>query len=222
MTSPVALIIGASRGLGLGLSQELASRGWEVVATTRRAGTLKDSGLIEHVLDVRDAPQLAALRNRLDPGSLDLLFINAGILGPKHQSADLVTDGELVDLMLTNAIAPLRVARQLLPAVKSGGTIAFMSSKMGSVAENHSGDAELYRASKAALNSLTLSFSATLPKERAIKVLTLHPGWVRTDMGGTGATLSIAESTKGLADVIEHNIDGTHRFLDYAGRQISW
>ena len=222
MTQSTALIIGASRGLGLGLGLELASRGWQVIGTTRRAGTLKDDRLVEHVLDVRDSTQLAALRNRLDPESVELLFINAGILGPKHQSADLVTDGELVDLMLTNVIAPLRIARQLLRAVKSGGTIAFMSSKMGSVAENHSGDAELYRASKAALNSLTRGFHALLPPERAIKVLTLHPGWVRTDMGGSGATLSIAESTKGLADVLEHNDNTAHRFLDYAGNEIPW
>ncbi len=220
--SPLALIIGASRGLGLGLGLELASRGWQVIGTTRRAGTLKDDRLAENVLDVRDAPQLAALRNRLDPASLDLLFINAGILGPRHQSVDLLTDGELVDLMLTNAIAPLRVARQLLPAVKRGGTIAFMSSKMGSVAENHSGDAELYRASKAALNSLTRGFHATMAKEREIEVVTLHPGWVRTDMGGTGATLSIAESTTGLADVLEQNHSAEHRFLDYAGKTIPW
>lgn len=222
MTPPTALIIGASRGLGLGLAREFAARGWQVTGTTRRAGALRDAGVAEVHLDIRHDEDLAALANRLLPGSLDLLFLNAGVKGPERQSADHVTSGELLDLMQVNAIAPVHVARQLLPAVKRGGTVAFMSSKMGSVAANGNGEWELYRASKAALNSLTRGFHARDARPQSIKVLTLHPGWVRTDMGGAAATLSVEESTKGLADVIENHRGMEHRFLDYAGNTVPW
>jgi NAD(P)-dependent dehydrogenase (short-subunit alcohol dehydrogenase family) len=217
-----ALIIGGSRGLGLGLARELIRREWQVTATTRRAGSLQDARIIEVPLDVRDEGQLTALRDRLDKESQDLLFLNAGIKGPERQSADHVTPAQLLDLMQVNAIAPVHVARQLLPKVKQGGTVAFMSSRMGSVALNESGDWELYRASKAALNSLVRGFHARDAKPRSVKVLTLHPGWVRTDMGGAAAPLSVAESVKGLADVIERHRGLDHQFLDYAGNAVAW
>lgn len=105
--------------------------------------------------------------------------------------------------MYTNAAAPIRLARRLLPLIADGGTLAFMSSNMGSVADNLSGGMELYRASKAALNSLTRGFVATNVGDRPIAVLTMHPGWVRTAMGGPDAPLAIEESMAGLADVIE-------------------
>lgn len=222
MTQRTALIIGASRGLGLGLAKELATRGWQVTGTTRCAGTLQDARITEMLLDVRHEEQLAALRSRLEPESLDLLFVNAGVKGPEAQSADQVTSGELLDLMQVNAVAPVHAARQLLPNVKRGGMVAFMSSKMGSVAENRDGSWELYRASKAALNSLVRGFYAKDAQLRSIKVLTLHPGWVRTDMGGAQAPLSVAESTRGLATVLERYDSGVHRFLDYAGGEIPW
>ena len=217
-----ALIVGASRGLGLGLARELAARGWQVTGTTRRAGALRDAGIAEVPLDIRHDEELASLANRLPPESLDLLFLNAGVKGPERQSADHVTAGELLELMQVNAIAPIHVARQLLPAVKRGGIVAFMSSKMGSVAANQDGAWELYRASKAALNSLVRGFHAKDARPRSIQVLTLHPGWVRTDMGGAAAPLSVEQSARGMADVIEQYRGPEPRFLDYAGNTIAW
>jgi len=222
MSRRTALIVGASRGLGLGLAREFAARGWQVAGTTRRPGALADPGIATVPLDVRHDEQIAALANRLPPGSLDLLFLNAGVKGPERQSADHVTAGELLDLMQVNAIAPVHVARQLLPAVKPGGTVAFMSSKMGSVAANLDGAWELYRASKAALNSLVRGFHARDAAPRSIQVLTLHPGWVRTDMGGAAAPLSVEESARGLADVIERYRSTEHQFLDYSGKTVAW
>lgn len=196
MSQQTALIIGASRGLGLGLARALAGRGWRVTATTRRPVALSDESIAEVPLDVRDEAQLEALYNRLHPESLDLLLVNA--------------------------IAPVHMARRLLPKMKTGGLIAFMSSKMGSVAQNQSGDWELYRASKAALNSLVRGFHAREARPLSIRVLTLHPGWVRTDMGGPEAPLSVAESVTGLIDVIERHRDAEHRFLDHAGSTVAW
>jgi NAD(P)-dependent dehydrogenase (short-subunit alcohol dehydrogenase family) len=226
-----ALIVGASRGLGLGLAAELARRGWQVIATVRTpdvpgelaAAVAKSPGRISTaMLDVESKSSVDALVVTLAKGKLDLLFLNAGIAGPKHQSVDEVTAAELAALFTTNAIAPVRIARRLLPNVVDGGRIAFMSSRMGSVADNLSGGMDLYRASKAALNSLTRSFVATAAHDRKVSVLTLHPGWVRTDMGGAAAPLSILESVSGLADVIESAQTVKHRFLDYQGAELPW
>jgi NAD(P)-dependent dehydrogenase (short-subunit alcohol dehydrogenase family) len=223
MATRTAVIIGASRGLGLGLARELAARGWRVIATARRSNTSNGlltaaresvGRIIVESIDILQPTQLEALAQRLAGESIDLLLVNAGISGGRDQSVDSVSEAELAHIMLTNAIAPLRVARRLLPQVRSGGTVAFMSSRMGSVADNQNGGMDLYRASKAALNSLT--------KDRPVRVLTLHPGWVRTDMGGEDAPLSIEESVRGMADVLERGGRREHQFLDYAGQEIPW
>jgi NAD(P)-dependent dehydrogenase (short-subunit alcohol dehydrogenase family) len=154
------------------------------------------------------------------PGPFDLVFVNAGVTGPKHGSADKVTGDELAALMMTNAVSPVRTARALLGAVKPGGTIAFMSSILGSVALRQHAMAELYSASKAALNSLTRGFAAAEGKDFA--VLTLHPGWVKTDMGGDGADIDVATSVTGLANVLEAETAPGHRYLDYTGKTLPW
>ena len=215
-----AIIIGASRGLGLGLAEELVKRGWQVTATQRTpsAALAGVAGVAVETVDIDDAAALSALAARA-PGPFDLVFINADVSGPKHGSADKVTSDELAALMMTNAVSPLRTARAFLGAVKPGGTIAFMSSILGSVALRQHGMAELYSASKAALNSLTRGFAATEGKDLA--VLTLHPGWVRTDMGGDGADVDVATSVTGLADVLEAAVPG-HRYLDYTGKTLPW
>jgi NAD(P)-dependent dehydrogenase (short-subunit alcohol dehydrogenase family) len=232
MTLRTALIVGASRGLGLGLARELAARGWRVMATVRSpdpapgllAAAREFEGRVVQIesIDILQPAGLDALAQRLAGESIDLLLVNAGISGPRDQSVETVSSDELTHIMFTNAIAPLRVARRLLPRVKEGGTVAFMSSRMGSIAENETGGMDLYRASKAALNSFTRGFAATDAKSHGVGVLTLHPGWVRTDMGGAEAPLSIDESVRGLADVLERGASPQHRFLDYTGRQLAW
>lgn len=226
-----ALIVGASRGLGLGLASELAHRGWRVIATTRAAvpeeelaNAVKASAgrMTTAVIDIDLPASVDALVRGLAGRRLDLLFLNAGVAGPKDQSVGAVTPGELGALFTTNAIAPVRLACRLLPSVVDGGTVAFMSSRMGSVADNLSGGMDLYRASKAALNSLTRSFVATAARDRKVTVLTMHPGWVRTSMGGSAAPLGIPESVRGLADVIESRQAVKHRFLDFQGAELPW
>jgi NAD(P)-dependent dehydrogenase (short-subunit alcohol dehydrogenase family) len=216
-----AIIIGASRGLGLGLAQELVKRGWQVVATQRShsEALATVAGVTVETVDIDDVEAVQALAAR-QKGPFDLVFVNAGVTGPKHGSADKVTPQELAALMMTNAVSPVRTARALLGAVKPGGTIAFMSSILGSVALRQHAMAELYSASKAALNSLTRGFAAAEAKDFA--VLTLHPGWVKTDMGGDGADIDVATSVTGLANVLEAETAPGHRYLDYTGKTLPW
>ena len=122
--------------------------------------------------------------------------------------------------MMTNAVAPVRTARALLGAVKPGGTVALMTSILGSVTLRQHAMAELYSASKAALNSLTRGFAAAEAKDFA--VLSLHPGWVKTDMGGDSADIDVATSVAGLADVLETQTGPGHRYLDYTGKTLPW
>ncbi len=226
-----AIVVGASRGLGLGLVREFSQRGWRVTATARKPAAAPELGeavgrsngriAVEEV-DIDSADGARSLAARLANTRFDLVFISAGVSGPRHQSVDSVTAEELGALMLTNAVAPIRLARKLLPLVADGGSVGFMSSIMGSIADNVSGGMDLYRASKAALNMLTRSFVANDVGKRPIAVLTMHPGWVRTAMGGEAAPLSVEESVRGLADVIERDHAPGHRFVDYQGQTIPW
>ncbi len=226
-----ALVVGASRGLGWGLAAELKGRGWNVVATVRdEAGERRLQALagksggtigVEHV-DINDDAGVAGLRRRLDGRVFDLVFVNAGIALPDEAAARASRD-DAAELFLTNAVAPIRFARAFVDRVRDGsGIIAFMSSGLGSVADKTDSYGELYSASKAALNSLSRSFAASLGRRR-ITVLSVAPGWVRTDMGGPGASLSVEESTRGIVDVLEARAGtGRHGFVDYRGREVAW
>ncbi|MEO8811317.1 MAG: SDR family oxidoreductase [Caulobacteraceae bacterium] len=228
MARKTALIVGASRGIGLGLAREFADRGWDVTATVRgpdSAGELKKLGngtvRIETV-DTAGASSGEALRERLDGEVFDLVLVNAGVGGPRSNPRT-VTDPEFNQLMVTNALGPVRLAELLAKQVKpKTGVVALMTSQLGSVANNVAGGMELYRASKAALNSLTRSFAAR-HKEAGLAVLSLHPGWVRTDMGGAGADIDVETSAKGLADVVERAAaDRRSGFFDYKGDELPW
>lgn len=219
---PAALILGASRGIGLGLARELAGRGWAVTGTVRRnadRAALEQAGAASALVDITDPASLRALHAML-PGPLDLLLLNAGITGPRHTPLAGVTAAELGHLMLTNAVAPVAAAGVFVGLVPDGGVVAFMSSQLGSVT-NTRGNLPLYSASKAALNSLTRAFAAQLA--RPLAVLTLHPGWVRTDMGGGNADLDVPTSACGVADVItaRRGVPGS-AFLDYKGDTLPW
>lgn len=219
-----AIIIGASRGLGAGLVRELAGRGWDVIGTERApSAELAQAGASSiETVDIDDAASIAALAGRLAGRTFDLVFINAGVSGPEHGSAEHVTRDELAALMLTNAIAPVRTARALLPLVRDGGTVAFMSSVLGSVGGRTHNVFELYSASKAALNSLTRGFAAHDVGERAVGVINVHPGWVQTDMGGAGADIDTATSVNGIADMLAANRGPGHKYLDYQGQTVPW
>ncbi len=225
---PTALIIGASRGLGLGLAEEYLRRGWSVIGTVRGEGTklhelvpASNGRLRIEMLDITDDAALVGLRDTLDGQALDLLFVNAGIAnGPAETVTDTTTDG-FVQLMLTNALGPLRALEALIGLVVPDGTAVVMSSGLGSVGNNTKGGWEVYRASKAALNTLTRSFALRQGGGRT--VLVMAPGWVRTDMGGSGASLDVGTSVRGLADTIAaRRGSGTCLYVDYQNTIVAW
>ena len=222
-----ALVVGASRGLGLGLAAELRRRGWSVIGTVRdeagRRRLRELDGVEVETLDINDDGGIAALRRRLDDRTFDLVFVNAGISPPERRDAAHASRDDAAAVFLTNAVAPIRVARALLDRMRDGrGVIAFMSSGLGSVANKTDSYSDLYSASKAALNSLSRSLAASLGGKR-ITVLAIAPGWVRTDMGGPHATLSVEESVRGIVDVLERRTgSGKHGFVDYRGRDVAW
>lgn len=222
-----ALIIGASRGLGLGLVQRLTEQGWTVTATVRdpkKANDLKAvPGVRIETLDMDSIASLDALKQSLQGEVFDLLFVNAGVTGPQHQSAEQATDAELGQLFLTNAIAPVRLAERFVGQIRpDGGVLAFMSSFLGSVACPEGLGMALYKASKAALNSMTNTFVMQLGEQRPT-VLSMHPGWVKTDMGGDNAPLDVETSTRGLVEQLNAYAGrGGHHFIDYRGEVIAW
>jgi NAD(P)-dependent dehydrogenase (short-subunit alcohol dehydrogenase family) len=218
-------IIGASRGLGLGLAKEFASRGWKVLATERSEGEDLHTLADEHdaieiaAVDVTEPSTFDNACGQLPDGSVDAVIVNAGITGAKHQSSVEATADEVAHVMMTNAYGPIHLGKKLLPKVKDGGTIAFMSSLMGSFADS-SGGYELYRTSKTAQNMLAKGVAEQDAKERDIEVLSLHPGWVQTDMGGPNAKLTVEESVTGMADVVEAAGGSGYRFVDYSGKEL--
>lgn len=222
-----ALIIGASRGLGLGLVQRLTEQGWTVTATVRdqqKANDLKAvPGVHIETLDMDSIASLNALKQSLQGQIFDVLLVNAGMMGPRPQSVELTSAAELGQLFLTNAIAPIRLAERFVQQIRPGtGVLAFMSSRYGSVTCPDGADAALYKASKAALNSMTNTFVMQLGEQRPT-VLSMHPGWVKTDMGGDNAPLDVETSTRGLVEQLNAYAGrGGHHFIDYRGEVIAW
>ncbi len=231
MAGKTAFIVGASRGIGLGLVKELAGRGWRVIATMRSPAT--DKGLRDFAaasggkvrvltLDLEDSAAIDALPKALEGETLDLLFVNAGISGPRGPAGKADREG-VAQLFMTNAVGPIHVAEALAGQVRDGtGVIAMMTSGLGSVSQTFMPGVSLYSASKSALNRLTRSFIGELG-DRKLTVLSISPGWVRTDMGGPNALISVEESAKGVIDVVESKAGtGEHGFYGHDGHVIAW
>ena len=222
------LLIGASRGLGFALAEEYLKRGWHVVATERDSTTSRLQDLLRAAqgrleiatVDITDPDQVAALRARLASRQFDMLFVNAGI-GTRDMVADISTD-EFNRMMVTNALSPMRIVESLRELVLPTGTIGIMSSGQGSITNNENGHYEIYRASKTALNMLMRSFAARHADDPRTLLL-MAPGWVRTELGGPQARLSVEESIPNLANTMDAQA-GTAglQYLDYLGRKVPW
>lgn len=228
MSDKTAIIIGASRGLGLGYARELAGRGYKIIATERSESeglhaAAKAAGSQIDIMkcDVTDTDSVAAIRSNCADGSVDLLIVNAGVFGERPQELGDLTRSNVADVLHTNATAPVQCGLALLPLLKRGGTIAMMSSKMGSI-DDSSGGMNLYRISKTAQNMLARSLFEDHAKECGVGVISLHPGWVQTDMGGASAPLDVETSVTGMVDVLEAESNPRHAFLNYDGSTVPW
>ena len=221
-----ALIVGASRGLGLGLVETFLGRGWRVTATQRKASpglaALESEALTIETADIDDDAAVSALHDRLASQTFDLVFVVAGVATQAHEPLHAVPRQVAAQVYLTNAISPVRFAETFRDRLAPGGSLVFMSSVLGSVGLNTSGGWESYRASKAALNTLVRSFAVRHQAED-LSVVLMHPGWVRTEMGGAEADIDVATSVAGMADVVEARLGqpGTV-YLDYRGETLAW
>lgn len=225
-----ALLLGASRGIGLGLVEEYLDRGWRVIATQRSLTVAPalcelvaraEGQLTILTADINRPDDIVALSRQLEGVTLDLMFVVAGVSDEPSQTIGQISTDEFNHLMVTNALSPMRALEQLAQYVRADGSLAVMSSALGSVSGNTSGGYETYRASKAALNMLLRSYAARAGGERSI--LALMPGWVKTDMGGPDAPVEVKDSTRGLADTIaRHAGQPGAVFVDYQGSDIAW
>jgi NAD(P)-dependent dehydrogenase (short-subunit alcohol dehydrogenase family) len=228
--APTILIIGASRGLGHAMAAEFLKTGWAVLGTVRGGGRTKLHDLAEEfpgrvdieILDICAPDQVAALRDRLSGRVFDMLFVNAGVTNNPTETIAEVTTEEFVRVMVTNALSPMRVLESLEPHVAPTGLLGVMSSGQGSVANNETGQREVYRGSKAALNMFMRSFAARHAGSSRAMVL-MAPGWVRTEMGGPDGRLSIEESIPSLVQVLlSKRARPGLEYLDYLGRTVPW
>jgi NAD(P)-dependent dehydrogenase (short-subunit alcohol dehydrogenase family) len=222
------LITGASRGLGLEFVRQYAAEGDRVIAACREPATasaLKSiKGDVRAVaLDVADSGSIRALADALNNEPIDILINNAGVYG-KAQSLGKMDYAAWEDVFRINTIGPMHLTDALIPRIAAGKRkiVCAITSLMGSIEDNESGGYYAYRSSKAGLNAVFKSLSLDL-KPRGIAAVVLHPGWVKTDMGGPNAPLEAPDSVRGMRAVLAKvTIADTGRFLDYQGREMPW
>ncbi|WP_196596338.1 SDR family NAD(P)-dependent oxidoreductase [Pectinatus frisingensis] len=224
-----ALIVGASRGLGLAIAKELLERGWQVTGTVRSKSGAGLQALIGQYkkrleikyLDITVPEQIAAIKDNTIDEQFDVLFVSAGITNERYETMGEVSAEKFIKIMITNVLCVMRTVEQLSGKVRPGGTIGVMSSGQGSIGNNETGEFEVYRASKAALNMAMRSFATRRGEDYAL--LLLAPGWVKTDMGGTCATFTIDEVITDIVDtiVVQEGRRGL-RYLDRFDKTIRW
>ncbi|MGT2469687.1 SDR family oxidoreductase [Paraburkholderia terrae] len=221
------LIVGASRGIGREFVKQYRHDGWRVLATARdeaSLGELVALGAEAFSLDVAAPEDIAALGWKLDGERLDAAVIVSGVYGPQTEGVETVTADDFDFVMTTNVRGPMQLIPVLLPLVEDArGVLAVLSSRMGSISETTGTTGWLYRASKAALNDV---LKVTSLQTRQATCVSLHPGWVRTDMGGASAAVDPAHSVRGMREVLAQAASTPHlfhgRFFQYDGTAIDW
>ncbi|MGF6530957.1 MULTISPECIES: SDR family oxidoreductase [Paraburkholderia] len=221
------LIVGASRGIGREFAHQYKKAGWRVLATARDEASLEALealGAETFSLDITVPTEIAALGWKLDGERLDAALLVSGVYGPRTDGVETVTAEDFDEVMVTNVRGPMQLIPILLPLVEdANGVLAVLSSKMGSITEASGTTGWLYRVSKAALNDALKI--ASLQTRRAACVA-LHPGWVRTDMGGAQAAIDPERSVSGMRQVLaqaaasHESFNG--RFFQYDGTSLDW
>jgi len=218
------LIVGASRGIGLEFVRQYRAAGDSVTATARSdegLAALKALGAQAIALDVANMESAARLGWQIEGAAFDVVVVNAGVYGPSTSGLQPPTQADFDAVMHTNVLGPMRVIPQVADSLSVGAKLAVLSSRMGSIGTRGSASGWLYRASKAAVNSVMKDASLAL-NGRATCV-SFHPGWVKTDMGGSGADITPTESVNGMRRVIASlKPSDTGRFMNYDGTEIPW
>lgn len=230
---PTLLITGANRGIGLALCKLAAESGWVIHACCRQLSNATELKALQkqyqkqiqcHILDVRNEQQLASLQDTIGSDPIDVLINNAGIHALEASQFGSSADETWQEAVHVNLLAPMKMMELFVDNVASSTMkiIANISSKMASMDDNGSGGAYAYRATKAALNAVSVSAAHDL-KHRDIIVMILHPGWVRTDMGGPNGEISVTESAARLFAMINTaDMKQSGQFLDIDGSEIAW
>ncbi|MEY4508645.1 MAG: hypothetical protein RLZZ450_767 [Pseudomonadota bacterium] len=228
---PSVLITGASRGLGLEFAKQYTGLGYRVFATARDPSKATDLGklakahssLTVHALDVDDEAGVRALVSALKGEPIDILLNNAGTMGPERQSFGRIDYAGMVQTFVSNTVAPLRIAEALVDNVANSQRklMVAVTSGMGSIGDS-SGGSYAYRASKAALNMSYHNLALDL-RSRGITAIVINPGWVKTDMGGPGATLKPADSIASMLKVFDAvTLADSGKFMNYTGGTLEW
>ncbi|NQU60277.1 MAG: SDR family oxidoreductase [Rhodospirillales bacterium] len=226
---PTVFITGANRGLGLEFARQYAADGWRVIATCRDPGKANDLKAVEgdviiETLDVDDTAAAKKLADNLDDGAIDVLINNAGIYGPREEGLDNIDYAAWEKVLHTNVLSPMAVTAAFAGKVAASEhkTIAVLSSILASIESNVAGGKYIYRSSKAAVNAIFKSLSIDLGGQ-GIKVVMLHPGWAKTDMGGPKAAVDIPDSVTGLRAVLAKLTDADNGgFFTYEGKTLPW
>ena len=232
MSKPTILITGANRGIGLELTRQFSADGWMVLACCRNPDdaaelqTLSEynSAVELHALDVTDYQQMAALSVELQDRPLDILLSNAGVYGPRGAGFGEIDPAKWREVLEVNSIAPLMLVQAFVEQVAASQQklVAVISSKMGSIADNGSGGSYIYRSSKTMVNLVVKNLSIDLAG-RGISAITLHPGWVKTEMGGANAEVGADESAAGLKAILQSAGPSQNgQFIEFNGDPIPW
>jgi NAD(P)-dependent dehydrogenase (short-subunit alcohol dehydrogenase family) len=224
------LITGANRGIGNALVEEFINHQWRVIACCRQPNE-KDfahldstTNLTLHSLDVTDESQIQRLAKNCKTEKIDILLHVAGLYGPNGIRFGETPVEPWLEVLKVNTIAPLKITEALIEQVTRSQhkTIVVISSEMGSISCNEWGNAYLYRSSKAALNAVVKSLSIDL-KDQGVRALAIHPGWVKTDMGGPEATMPVTDSAHYIYQLLTQKTPlKSGGFFDYRGKQLPW
>tara|TARA_B100000965_G_C19590874_1_gene757912 strand:+ start:1124 stop:1801 length:678 start_codon:yes stop_codon:yes gene_type:complete len=223
----IAVVTGASRGIGSEFVVRLLDDGWRVYAGYRsdkhRLDLIASSNLICHRLDVTDNNSIKDFVKIID-GNVDLLINNAGVPDGRWRNVKEIDDQWMLEVLDINSVGPVRMVKEFYDKMSHDSltTVAMISSLMGSIDDCQSGRSYAYRASKTALNMLSVAMKKEALEDN-ISFLILHPGWVKTRMGGEHAPVELSDSVEGMLELIySHSLDDSGRFVQYDGVDLPW